>query len=141
MAGLSSIQYLGQLNVQPFGYSVSPPMFYYWFFSARFHDLLWPLLTSHQIHAWIMRPPPVKALSFIQFLRDLHGYFFWCSLGVTKMCLLTQVTMPHITSRFTYTEPIFCSSVPDFVVPLPSLHPSRETSLRLTNASGHDSRA
>ena len=101
-------------------------------FAARFWQLIRPLLTSWLIETEsIPGPPPVRAFSFFQCLRHLLMNDFgvpwtlqWCA------CLSSFVSLICRS----------CSSVPDFVVSLPSVLVSRQTTLRLTNVSGRYSR-
>src|SRR5690554_7385890 len=95
--------------------------------SPKYYDPEASGLTSWRIETEsIPRPPQVIASSFTQSPPYLHNYPFGILLGVTMMCLLTQVIMPLYGS---------CSSVPSFVVLLPSVLTSRLATLQLTNGS------
>ena len=69
------------------------------------------------------RPPLVRAISFCQSLLHL--------LIKDVGCRRWHDVLPYPPSLASVCN--FCSSVPAFVVPLPSLLPSPATSLRLTN--------
>ncbi len=84
--------------------------------------LLWLLLTSPPIHDK-RRPPQVRHLSFLLSRRHLQRIVCWS--GALQRCACSPTT-PCLLCRF-------CSSVQKFAVPLPSLHGSRQTSLRLAN--------
>jgi hypothetical protein len=87
-----------------------------------FHQVLWPRLTSPHVHD-IGRPPRVRASSFLRFLRHLPDQACWLR---ALQCCACLPSCPGLICRF-------CSSVPDFAVPLPSLRGSLHTSLRLAN--------
>ena len=96
-------------------------------FAARVPQLLWPLLTSPPaLHECTeISPgksrflPPIPAASTIQAPVALR----------TSYCCGYSSRLYSLICRF-------CSSVPDFAVPLPSLLPSPATSLRLAKSSG-----
>jgi hypothetical protein len=71
--------------------------------------------------------PPEKAFSFIQSLRHQLPNDFGVLRTLQRCACL---------SSFHSLICHFCSPVPDFAVPLPSLHSSRKTNLRLVNNFG-----
>src|SRR5690554_4597130 len=78
--------------------------------SPKYYDPEASGLTSWRIETEsIPRPPQVIASSFTQSLPYLHNYPFGILLGVTMMCLLTQVIMPLI--RFLLGLPRACRGV------------------------------
>ncbi len=78
-----------------------------------------PTMTSADFSVYYtntLRYPPVRAFSFLRCLRYLHSCLFcvhralqWCACLPKQLCLIYRS----------------CSSVPDFAVPLPSVHTSR----------------
>src|SRR5690554_3732291 len=78
--------------------------------SPKYYDPEASGLTSWRIETEsIPIPPHVIASSFTQSLPYLHNYLFGILLGVTMMCLLTQVIMLLI--RFLLGLPRACRGV------------------------------
>ena len=93
----------------------------------KYYDFCWLLYLTN---SWLQRPPLVRAFSFLQFLRHLLKYDFG-NLRTLQCCACLS-SYNSLLCRF-------CSSVPDFVVSLPSVLASQLTTLRRTNDSGFQS--
>ena len=77
------------------------------FSATRVMWVLWPLLTSLLYQPVVIETSPGNCIFFHPISAVSTYMHFWCSLGVTMMCLLTRAIMPRIRFLFVRTE--FCS--------------------------------
>ena len=92
--------------------------------------------------SWSPRSPQVRTSSFPQYPLDLLQRHLMVShpLDVDMMCCLIRPLQPQYPVPVRWNQGL-CQRHPFGAVSLPSLYASQQTSLRLANASGHDSHA